>query len=280
MGRDFRFAFRFMFSLPAFTFSQSSLQDFTDCPRRFELRYLQRLQWPAVETEPALENERRQQEGQLFHRLVQQHILGLPADRLARLASTPDLRRWWENYITLPLSLSGYTQYTELTLSAPLGNFRLLAKYDLAAVKPGQEALIYDWKTYARRPSNERMAARLQTRVYRALLVQAGAHLNGGTPFTPEQVSMTYWYANHPAEPARFPYTAAQFERDWAALVKLANEIAAAIEFPKTDDQKKCAYCVYRSYCERGLVAGPADELEAELVEPEINFEQIQEIAF
>lgn len=55
-----------------FTFSQSSLQDYFDCPRRFELRYIDRLNWPAVEAEPALENERRLREGTYFHRLAQQ----------------------------------------------------------------------------------------------------------------------------------------------------------------------------------------------------------------
>jgi CRISPR/Cas system-associated exonuclease Cas4 (RecB family) len=264
-----------------FNFSQSSLQDYTDCPRRFRLRYINRLAYPAVETEPALENERRQQEGQLFHRLVQQHIIGLPADKLATLASTPNLRRWWDNYSAHFIPINRYAQYTELTLSTPLGGqFRLLAKYDLIAIRPGSEALIYDWKTYTKRPRDERMAARWQTRVYQALLVQAGTYLNGGAFIAPEQVSMTYWYSDYPTQPVRFPYTAAQFKRDWDALLKISGEIATASEFPKTDDEQKCAYCVYRSYCERGIAAGPTDELEAELAEPEINLEQIQEIAF
>jgi hypothetical protein len=86
-------------TLPSpFTFSQSSLQDYFDCPRRFQLRYTDQLRWPAVEAEPALENERRQQQGQFFHRLAQQFLLSLPADRLSRLASSPDLARWWENF--------------------------------------------------------------------------------------------------------------------------------------------------------------------------------------
>ncbi len=270
-----------MVRLPAgFTFSQSSLQDYADCPRRFELRYLRQLQWPAVESEPALENERRQQEGQLFHRLIQQHLIGIPEEHLTRLASTPDLRRWWENYRAHPLSLDGYAKYTELTLSAPLADFRLLAKYDLIAIRPGDQALIYDWKTYARRPRNEWMAARLQTRVYRALLVRAGTRLNGGAPILPQQVEMIYWYADYPAEPARFAYTAAQYERDWAGLEKLAAEIASSVDFPPTDDEKRCAFCAYRSYCERGDRAGESDEVESELSEPELNLEQIQEIAF
>ncbi|MEW5828170.1 MAG: PD-(D/E)XK nuclease family protein, partial [Chloroflexota bacterium] len=81
------------------TYSQSSLQDYADCPRRFQLRYLDRLKWPGVETEPALENEMRQLEGQVFHRLVQQHLVGIPAGRLEKLANTPNLSRWWDNYL-------------------------------------------------------------------------------------------------------------------------------------------------------------------------------------
>lgn len=263
----------------SFAFSQSSLQDYADCPRRFELRYIRQLQWPAVETEPALENERRQQEGQLFHRLVQQHLIGIPEERLAQMASTPDLRRWWENYLSHPISLLDYAKHTESTLSAALGEFRLLAKYDLIAVRPGSKVLIYDWKTYAKRPRNEWMAARWQTRVYRALLVRAGAHLNGGAPIQPGQVEMVYWYANYPSEPCTLHYDAAQYQRDWSALEKFAAEITAASEFPKTEEEARCAFCSFRSYCERGIAAGQGDEIEAELSEPEINFEQIQEIA-
>src|SRR3990172_3561891 len=86
--------------IPAqFTFSQTSLQDYADCSRRFQLRYLDKLTYPAAESEPALENERHQQEGQYFHRLAQQYLLGIPAEKLARLANTPNLQRWWENFI-------------------------------------------------------------------------------------------------------------------------------------------------------------------------------------
>ena len=35
------------------TLSQSSLQDYVDCARRFQLRYLDRLSYPAIESEPA-----------------------------------------------------------------------------------------------------------------------------------------------------------------------------------------------------------------------------------
>jgi CRISPR/Cas system-associated exonuclease Cas4 (RecB family) len=269
-----------------FTFSQSSLQDYADCPRRFQLRYIDRLAWPAVETEPVAENERRQQEGQLFHRLAQQHLLGLPAENLARLANTPNLERWWRNFTSWAADLRGLTDLgglnPELTLSTPVGEHRLLAKYDLVAVQDGR-AIIYDWKTYAKRPRDEWMSARWQTRVYRALLVQAGAHLNGGKPFEPEQIEMVYWYADFPSEPARFRYDAKQFKRDRSAIEKVVHEISAAAEFPLTEDEKTCRFCVYRSYCNRGTGAGHMDEAEAEMEAEaafDLNFEQIGEIEF
>ena len=261
-----------------FTFSQSSLQDYADCPRRFQLRYIEQLAWPAVETEPAIENERHQQEGVLFHRLVQQHLIGLPAEKLARLANTPDLRRWWGNWQDFRSLADLGSLYPELTLSAPLGEHRLLAKYDLVAVQPDKKVLIFDWKTYRKRPRDEWMATRLQTRVYRALLIQAGAHLNKQTPFQPEKIEMIYWYADFPAEPARFHYTASYYERDWDALTSLATEIAARRDFPLTANEEKCAYCPYRSYCNRATQAGDMDDIETELSGVEIDFEQIQEI--
>jgi hypothetical protein len=268
----------------SFTFSQSSLQDYVDCPRRFQLRYIEQLAWPAVEVEPALETERRQQEGQLFHRMVQQHLIGLSIEKLAHLANTPGLSHWWENYLNYKFDITGYAQSTELTLAVPVGTYRLLAKYDLIAVKPEEQAIIFDWKTYHKRPRDEWMAVRLQTRVYRALLVQAGAHLNGSTPFQPEQVQMVYWYADFPSEPARFPYNAVQYRRDWNSLTSLINEIGNHRHFPLTDDEKKCAYCPYRSYCNRGEKAGTMGESEAEMeaaaTEFNLNFEQIAEIEF
>jgi CRISPR/Cas system-associated exonuclease Cas4 (RecB family) len=124
------------------------------------------------------------------------------------------------------------------------------------------------------------MVARMQTRVYRALLVQAGAYLNSGQPFDPERVEMIYWYADYPNEPACFPYNAVQSRRDWNSLTGLIGEITNHRHFPMTGDEKKCAFCPYRSYCNRGVKAGESEELEVELTEPDITLEQIQEIAF
>ena len=265
--------------------SQSSLQDYVDCPRRFQLRYVERLSYPASESEPALENEKHQQEGEYFHRLVQQYLIGIPEDKLARLANTANLKRWWDNFVS-DENLKDLNQasgrFTEAALSSPLGKFRLVAKYDLIAVSD-HKVVIYDWKTYRKRSKNEWLATRWQTRVYRALLAQAGAHLNNGKSFAPERIEMIYWFAEFPNEPAHFPYNATQFKRDWDALEKLAGEITAASSYPQTEDRQKCSYCPYRSYCDRGIRAGDLADAESEMEAEElfdVNFEQIGEIAF
>ena len=266
-----------------FTFSQSSLQDYFDCPRRFELRYIEKLDWPAVEAEPVAENERRMADGNFFHRLAQQFLLGLPADKLSRLASSPDLSRWWDNFaqtFSAPSDLGSL--HPEVALSAPVGNHRLLAKFDMIAVRDGR-ATIYDWKTYHKRPKNEWMAVRMQTKVYRYLLAKSGNHLNSGQLIPPESIQMIYWFTDFPSDPATFPYNEAQFKRDQSALETLIADIAASESFRLTDDQGKCRFCPYRSYCNRGASAGDwrDAELEAEVHESfDINFEQIGEIAF
>ncbi len=275
--------------LPApFGFSQSSLQDYEDCNRRFQLRYIEQLRWPAVETAPVLENERRQLEGQQFHRMVQQYLLGLPVETLTHMAAnskSPNLPRWWTNFLDARedslAGLKDHVFFPEQALSAPLGAHRLTAKYDLIAVKDGF-ATIYDWKTSHKRPKDAWMEQRCQTRVYRSLLTRAGAHLNHGKPFEPGQVKMVYWYAEFPGETAEFAYDNARSNRDWDGLATLIKEISARQSFPLSEDEKTCGFCPYRSYCDRGKIALEASDELDEMAESgwEVNLEQIQEIEF
>ena len=268
-----------------FTFSQSSLQDYHDCPRRFQLRYIEQLAWPAVESEPTQEYEKHQQEGSLFHRMVQQHIIGVPAEKISQLAQSERLSRWWEAYLDFR-SLKDFGSldlYPEHTLSAPLGEHRIVAKFDLIAIKPGEKALIYDWKTYRKRPRDEHLATRWQTRLYPALLTQASARLNGGEKIRPEQIEMVYWFSNFPHEPASFKYSDAKFQRDWDLVEKTIEEINAAQTFPMVEDERPCRFCTFRSYCDRGKQAGDWEDFEAETEAEEnfsLDFEQVGEIAF
>jgi hypothetical protein len=276
-----------------FQFSQASLQDFVDCQRRFQLRYLMELAWPAAEAEPIEEHERRMQLGQDFHKMVQQHVLGLDAALIERTAADPDLSRWWHNYIVYrPVALfggdaEGADIRSELSLVGRLHRYRLVAKYDLLIVKPEATAVILDWKTSRRHTPARTLLERLQTGVYRYLLAAAGAYLNGGRAFAPEAIEMVYWYPEFPESPVRLPYDASQCADDAHNLRSLIERIARLGEedFDLTDDVRRCTYCPYRSYCDRGVKAGPIEDA-AVSWEPsapddvELDFEQIAEIEF
>jgi len=278
-------------SQESFQFSQSSLQDYVDCPRRFQLRYVLNQPWPAVESEPLADRERLVELGRRFHQMAQRHTVGLTIEQIALSAQDSDLARWWRNYCNVPpQDLPSALRRAEVTLGAPLtvpggsggGPIgRIAAKYDLLALDPGRRAVIVDWKTERKRPTRKQLAERMQTRVYRYVLVEAGAALNGGRPIEPEQVTLIYWFAEFPAEPEVLPYDAAQHAEDAAFLGSLVNEIAARSEtvWPLTDDVRRCRFCVYRSLCERGVTAGASDESEIEL-DLEIDITEIQEIAY
>lgn len=301
-------------TLPAdFTFSQASLQDYVDCRHRFQLRYLLALAWPAVAAEPAEAYEAHLQDGETFHRLIYRHQLALATERLAEMVAAADreaegaaqLGAWWQNYLTAgPSDLPG-ERYPELTLSTPAGGHRLMAKYDLVAIEPGRRAVIVDWKTSQHRPGRAWLAARLQTRVYRYVLAEAGAHLNprpAALPdlsapqpaphvdqrIRPDRITMRYWFANFPDQPEILPYNATQHEADRKYLTGLIAEIAAADDFPLTEDAAHCRFCAYRSLCGRGVAAGDMGQADAE-TEPEpapddwaagFDFAQVAEVAF
>lgn len=277
-----------MTTLPAdFRFSQSSLQDYIDCPRRFELRFIEHLNWPAAETEPIREQEEHMTQGALFHRLVHQYFIGLPVDVLTRSIADERVAGWWEQFLTHGVADLPERRFPEIALSASLGPHRLVAKYDLIALEPGQRAVIVDWKTALHRSRRDRLEARVQTILYRCLLARAGAYLNDGTPIAPEQISMIYWFAEFPEQPEVFTYDAEQHQRAEVELLRLLDAIAErpAGGFPLTSEVDRCKYCRYRSLCQRGVKAGEFDDYEAdEAVEFDldalIDLDQIGEMAF
>lgn len=274
--------------LDGFLFSQTSLQDWTVCKRRFRYLYVDKLAYPAPETADQIEFERHMEQGDQFHRLVHQHLVGIPAEVIGKHIEDTQVRAWWENYLASGLDGLPDARFAEVTLTAPIGDYRLIAKYDLVALEPGQRAVIVDWKTAVNRPNTATLAQRMQTVVYRYLLVEAGAYYNGGVPLAPEQVAMVYWFANFPMQPERLPYSMAQYQLDKALLGNLVREIATEQTFPKVDEQdsaRVCRFCNYRSLCWDNVNAGAFADMVALDDEPadsgfEIDLDQIAEIEF
>ncbi len=270
-----------------FAFSQSALQDYADCARRFELRYVRDVRWPALETQSALEHETQTQKGQTFHHLVHQHALGVPAATLeATLPNHNDddeeLRAWWQRYLQWQTQQKQWAaeRYPEITLTAALDENLLMAQYDLIVKQTDGSFLIVDWKTG--KPANRaRLASRMQTLVYPFVLKHAGDWLNDGQSIQAERIRMVYWFAADGSQ-LEFKADAETMQRDEMRLRQLLSDIGKDYEWALTEDKKKCRFCVYRSLCERGDVAGALDELEDDELADTVNldFEAIEEIAF
>ncbi|HEY3291068.1 MAG TPA: PD-(D/E)XK nuclease family protein [Anaerolineae bacterium] len=244
---------------PAFKFSQHSLSDFIECPRRFYLHYVARQPWPLVDADPLklepLERQLYLKRGQVLHRWIERFWLGVPAG----LADDPELNLWWERFQATDFSALPAIRLPELELVAALDSpdERLLyARFDLLAVENGQ-AVIIDWKTLRGEhpPRYQVFANRLQTRVYQYVLATAGAAYNEGAPFAPEDISLRYWLAHFPDAPwVNVPYSQAQYARDsqWlSALIADITHREGEAQFELTPDERKCAFCTYRTLCRR-----------------------------
>jgi hypothetical protein len=280
-----------MEALENFDFSQSSLQDFTDCRKRFSLRYIQNVAWPAVQAEPVIEFERHIQRGDRFHRLAQQFLIGIPEDKLTHIAASDEdehLLQWWEHFLDeIPERLSGQ-KLVEALVTAETGRHRLVAKYDLVLIQPDERIVIYDWKTSTHRPKRESLLERLQTRVYPYVLVKGGAAVKTKRAVPADRVEMVYWFAEPGMPSETITYSEDQFRADEAYLAGMLEEITMLDRsgFVMTSDEKHCRYCVYRSLCGRGTRAAdlnPADTFEIEAAESEnldFTIEQIGEVFY
>ena len=271
---------------PDLIFSQTGLQDLVDCRRRFQLRHLDELAWPAIESEPVVENEKRMRAGAQFHKLAHQYILGIPVERLTALAGDEQLGNWWAAFLQSGLADQEGRKYPEKLLSSTVAGHRLVAKYDLLLADDGKWR-IYDWKTGKYTPKRETLERRMQSIIYPLVLATAGDSLNEGNPIQPSQIEMVYWYAEEPGQPITLPYSEEQYARDRAYIETTIEELKLlqVEDFTLTEDERRCKYCVYRSLCGRGEEAGSGEyEVVAELLEPaediEIDFEQLSEVEF
>lgn len=275
---------------PDFQFSQSNLQDFSDCQRKFQLRYIRALKWPALQSEPVLEQEYYLELGYHFHRFVHQHQLGIPSGKITNQIKDPTLEMWWGSYLSSEMIKGLPTQrLPEIMLTSTLAGYRLIAKFDLLAISNQRQLTIIDWKTSRKRTPRKILSKRMQTHLYPFLNVEAGQNIIGGCAVTPEMVKMIYWFPNFPDNPEIFEYGEEAYLEDRNLFLNMIGEIRSKPDesFSQTPDEKMCLYCTYRSLCSRGIHAGNWHEtddsigdFQFDLAESDFDLDQIGEISF
>lgn len=236
--------------------SSASLKDWSLCKRRFALRYRVSRYWPgpqARDLDP--EAAERIRTGQVFHRMVQQHALGLDvAPTLSAEAETlPRLEQLWGMFAKSDHAMPPADSWTEAPLHFQFHGVPFMVRFD-RLVKDGETWCILDWKTG--KENRATLQASWQTRLYRFALVEAGHVYQQGVPVRPEAVRMVYWDVNK-GRAEVFDYDAETFAADRAVFEALATEVLAPFDealpddprFPRPAEPAECARCAFDSYC-------------------------------
>ena len=265
-----------------FRFSQNNLQDFSDCPRRFELKYLLKQQWPAVVSEPILEFEQHQQLGRSFHTLIQRHLAGIPAQILEDSLTDPLLHAWWKNYLVFIEQFQANQCQPEVTRTIPFAGYHLTATFDCLVSDAGNSLTILDWKTSRFKTPAKTLANRIQSQVYPFICYETYKD-----ELPADNITLIYWFPEYPDDPVRFRYSSKQHTEAGVLLQKLVKSITDSEPgvFPLTDNVKACQYCAYRSLCNRGIKAGSMADASATQTElasklDDLDFNSIEEIQF
>ncbi len=224
--------------------SQAQLRHLRDCPRQFQYRYLDRC--PLPESAP-------QQLGREFHRLLQQHLLGLDIQPL--LAAQPILQQWFQAFQSDPPPMIAGSRHTEHCRSAALMGFTLVGVYDLV-IFGGSSAQIIDWKTYPQPPAQNTLAQHWQTRLYCYLLAATSS-------YQPEQIAMTYWFAQgeRGAKAYTVHYTRQQHQQVEQELTQQLQQLQTFLaaydkgqplpQVPAELIPKYCYSCPFQQRCQR-----------------------------
>lgn len=229
--------------------SRAKIESFERCQRQFQLRYVSRLTWPNPPMASRLAGAFER--GQLFHDVMQRHFLGLPIDTNEL---DDDVRKWWETFQKASPDLTEGTLLPEFSLSVPIAEGVLLfGRIDLLKFTP-ETVTIIDWKTERNPRTEQQLRDDWQTNLYLAMLVE------GATVFereiAPEQVSITYWFAQAPEKSVTINYDSDWHRRNLTDLKALSAKIsrrliASDAVWPLTDDHTHCTHCPYRALCER-----------------------------
>ena len=243
-----------------FIFSQNSLQNYIDCKRRFYLKEIQQLQWPALESEPTRMQEDRTAFGAEFHLLCTQYFSGVPETAIRESIESPEILQWWNAFVSLGLKPAPHLQ-PEKAITVPFLDYRLTVHFDLLISNQDDHYLIYDWKTNLKQPQRTTLGKRMQTIIY-PLVLQMFCETNNPGNSRPENIEMIYWYPSFPEHPIKFGYDQITYVRQKSELESLISEIMQneEEEFSLTENISYCKFCQYRSFCNRGEKAGEFTE--------------------
>jgi RecB family exonuclease len=242
-------------SLPDdFVASATSLDVYAVCPRRFRHRYIDRL--PAAG--PDDDTAGQMQRGNLFHRLVLWHGLGIDTGPILESEDDPDLRAQWDAYLTFRRSLpdNGVTILHDQVLTASCGDYAVQARLDALAFWPDGDVTIFDWKTSAN-PDHARLKRSSQSKVYPYVAWNVLSRREDLALSDPSQIRLVYWFPQAPDNPLQIACSRQSIELAEHWLSDSLATIASDDSFEMTSDRSICKRCEYLAHC--GVTAEDGD---------------------
>lgn len=196
--------------------SQSHLNLLETCPPQFQRLYLEQLGTPLTQ-----EKLDKLSWGSQFHQLMQQHELGLSVELL--VAKDEQMQNSLNALINAIPSFKNPSQNSwkeaEHCRNLKLEGYLLTVIYDLLIAEP-EKAEILDWKTYLQPENIQNLVEHWQTRLYLYMLVET-------SDYSPEQISLTYWFVKLPTKPQSFTifYDRDKHKKNHEDLTTLLNQL-------------------------------------------------------
>jgi len=236
--------------------SQTQLKILEECPRKFQHSYLELL---ATTASP--EHKEKLTWGSHFHLLMQQRELGLPIEFI--IQQDPEMGRCVAAFIKTAPELfanSGNSDQIFRQAEHPrtliFQDYLFTVIYDLLIAEPNA-AQILDWKTYPRPQKSKWIAESWQTRLYLYVLVES-------SDYSPEQVSMTYWFVQlrgeEPPQKLTFNYNQTEHDRTKQDLTQILHQLSdwrhryteGGEFFPQVEiSSNLCDSCQFATRCSR-----------------------------
>jgi hypothetical protein len=258
--------------------SQGLLNLFTSCPRKFQHLYLEQISAPL-----GLTQQERLSWGERFHLLMQQQELGLPILSAERELSSDEqsllrlARTFVQSVPELFQTGPDRSRQSEHQRTLEFRGYLLTVIYDLLILEE-QQAQILDWKTYSRPAQLDWLYQNWQTRLYPFVLVES-------SEYTPEQVSMTYWFvqtqSGQTPQSLKCAYNTALHRQTHQDLVALLDRLTDYLHryqqgesFPQVElASTECDTCAFAIRCQRDPTG------QTTFLKPIVTLEEIPEIA-
>ena len=205
-------------------FSPNMLKTFSECPRKYYLKYVQNISAPQKST-PF-------EKGKKIHALANYYLRG---DDISKLENTlnSDEKAVWNSLKNNEYFQKEYIN-SEYNLSCKIGQYWIGGRLD-ALVKNGNEYYILDYKTGSI-PQNPEFD--YQTMIY---LLSADKFLKDATSLTFVYIDLKN-NINH-----KIQLSQELKEKYENQIEKTCNTINKTVEFNRVE--KNCQYCEYKKFC-------------------------------